>query len=293
MAELELHEIKHKYSDKEVLNNINFKIENGVVALLGPNGAGKTTLIKIITGLLSPTSGKVIFNNKDIAEWGNCYYDYLGYMPQMPNYYNNFTGEKFLRYMAVLKGLPKRNVKGTIDHLLELVNLNGDGRRKVGTYSGGIKQRLGIAVALLNDPQILILDEPTAGLDPNERIRFRNIISKIANSRIVILATHIVSDVECIAKSMLLLKNGEIELCEHSMELMDEMKGNVWCLTLDQIEDVNEMMENYLVSNIKELEDGKYSVRILCNEKVSEGAYIVEPSLEDLFLYYFNDKEWK
>lgn len=291
MAKLELRGISHNYKDKSVLKDINFTLENGVTALLGPNGAGKSTMIKIITGLLPPTQGSILFNDVDIVKLGNRYYDYLGYLPQMPQFYNNFTGLNFLRYISILKGIPKGTAHKKIAELLYLVNLEDDKDRKIGTYSGGMKQRLGIAEAMLNDPQVLVLDEPTAGLDPNERIRFRNIISHISHNRIVLLATHIVSDVECIAKNMLLLKECEVMMSNDIKLIIDEIDMKVFQLNVGTEIEVSSLLDTYLVSNIKENVEGGFNLRILTGEESISGAVKIEPNLEDIFLYYFNKEK--
>lgn len=291
MAKLNLRNISHSYKDKDVLNNVSFTIENGITALLGPNGAGKSTMIKIITGLLSPTEGSVLFNDIDIVKLGNKYYDYLGYLPQTPHFYNNFSGKEFLKYISILKGVPKALASQRVDELLETVNLVDDKNRKIDAYSGGMKQRLGIAQALLNDPQILILDEPTAGLDPNERIRFRNVISNISRNRIVLLATHIVSDVECIAKNVMLLKDGQAIISSDVKSVSNELDMVVWSVAVETEEMVDRIVAEYLVANIKENSHGGFSLKIISKESPDPSAIAINPSLEDVFLYYFNTEK--
>lgn len=286
MAELELIDVRCSYKDKIVLDNVSFKVENGVVALLGANGAGKTTLIRNILRLIYPEKGIVKFNGNDIAKLGSKYYDYIGYMPQMPNFYNNFRAYDFLIYMASLKGISKKNAKLKAEELLSMVQLTDVKNKKIGTFSGGMKQRLGIAQALLNDPELVILDEPTAGLDPNERIRFRNIITQIASTRIVILATHIIPDVESIAKSMLLVKDGKVTLCDKPQEFVDDIKGKVYSYIVKQYDETLEIVKNHKVSNIREC-DGGYELRIVSENLPYEGAISIEPNLEDAFLRYF------
>ena len=285
-AELELRNVRCSYGKRVILDDVNFKIENGVTALLGLNGAGKTTLIKNIMRLIYPEQGVVLFDGKDIRKMGSKYYDYLGYMPQMPNFYNNFKAYDFLIYMASLKGIPKKKAKDIATELLEKVQLTYVMNGKIGTFSGGMKQRLGIAQALLNDHKLLILDEPTAGLDPNERIKFRNIITELASERIVILATHIISDIESIAKDILLVKDGKVELCNDPKSFVSDIKDKVYTLELPDINVVKETVKECKVSNIKEVKDG-FEVRIISDSCKYDNAISVEPNLEDAFLIYF------
>lgn len=219
LAELIIKNVDFSYGKTKVLQDINIVLENGVTALLGPNGAGKTTLINIIMALYKPDRGEVIYDNHNVRKLKESYYDYIGYLPQMPQFYKNFSAAQFLEYMGTLKGIEKKELKNKINELLILVNLREEKNKKIGAFSGGMRQRLGIAQALLNDPHILILDEPTAGLDPNERIRFRNIISQIGSSKIVILATHILvifnnikikTDILCLITPQLYLKEYDI-----------------------------------------------------------------------------------
>lgn len=207
---LRLKNISKSYGEKVALNQVSMDFESGIYGLLGPNGAGKTTLISIMVGLLEASGGEILCDGVPRKKLKNQYYDYIGYMPQYPGYYGNFTGYEMMDYYAVLKGLKRTERKERILELLQFVNLTEQADKKVSSYSGGMRQRLGIACALLNHPKVLILDEPTAGLDPKERIRFRNLLSKISDDKIVIIATHIVSDVELIANRILLLRNGEM-----------------------------------------------------------------------------------
>lgn len=206
--ELVLDRVSKQYKNKIAVDRITLGLRPGVIGLLGANGAGKTTLMRMICGILRPTSGMITFDGLDVSE--EDYRDVLGYLPQDFGYYPNFTGRKFLEYMSALKGIDKKTAERKCDKLLKLVNLEDVQNKKIKTYSGGMKQRLGIAQAMLNDPQILVLDEPTAGLDPKERVRFRNLIAELGNDRIVILSTHIVSDVEQIADRILMIKEGQL-----------------------------------------------------------------------------------
>ena len=285
--ELELKNIKKKYSKKTALSDVSLNLKNGVYALLGPNGAGKTTLINIITGLLMPTSGTVLFNGTAIGKNMQEYISKIGYLPQYPQFYKNFRADEFLRYMAVMKGIEKKRIDSLVNELIEKVNLTNDSHRYIGQYSGGMRQRLGIAQALLNNPEILILDEPTAGLDPKERIRFRNLISQLSENRIVILATHIVSDVESIAKEVILLKNGEVLQIETPMNLISQMEGKVHLVQCIP-EELEEYMNSFCISNASVCND-RYLLRIVSDNPPTENAEITIPNLEDAYLYYFGE----
>ncbi|MBR6669982.1 MAG: ABC transporter ATP-binding protein, partial [Ruminococcus sp.] len=284
---LELKNITKKYSKKTALSDVSLNLKNGVYALLGPNGAGKTTLINIITGLLMPTSGTVLFNGTAIGKNMQEYISKIGYLPQYPQFYKNFRADEFLRYMAVMKGIEKKRIDSLVNELIEKVNLTNDSHRYIGQYSGGMRQRLGIAQALLNNPEILILDEPTAGLDPKERIRFRNLISQLSENRIVILATHIVSDVESIAKEVILLKNGEVLQIETPMNLISQMEGKVHLVQCIP-EKLEEYMNSFCISNASVCND-RYLLRIVSDNPPTENAEITIPNLEDAYLYYFGE----
>lgn len=200
--------LSKRYKNKIAVDRVSLRMQPGVYGLLGANGAGKTTLMRMICGILKPTSGTVAFDNKDVAT--EEYRSELGYLPQDFGYYPEFTGQDFLLYMAALKGLRKSYAKGKVKELLELVTLQDVAKKKIKTYSGGMKQRLGVAQVLLNDPKLLVLDEPTAGLDPKERVRFRNLIAELGKENIVLVSTHIVSDIEQIADKVLLMKDGQL-----------------------------------------------------------------------------------
>ena len=206
--ELVIDRLTKQFQNKIAVDRVSLRLHSGVFGLLGTNGAGKTTLMRMLCGILQPTSGTITFDGMDVREEG--YRAILGYLPQDFGYYPEFTAMDFLLYMAVLKGLPKRSAKRRANELLELVGLQDMGRKKIKTFSGGMKQRLGIAQALLNDPKLLILDEPTAGLDPKERVRFRNLIQQLGKDSIVLLSTHIVSDIEHIADEVLMMKDGTL-----------------------------------------------------------------------------------
>lgn len=286
--ELQLQHLNKHYGTKYAINDINTTLTSGVYGLLGPNGAGKTTLICMICGVLKPTSGKIRLDGKTIEELGEQYYSHLGYMPQNFGFYPDFTAREFMRYMAAVKGLDKKEAKTRTEELLELVNLHDVADKKIKSFSGGMKQRLGIAQAELNAPNILILDEPTAGLDPKERVRFRNLISNFAKKKIVILSTHIVSDVSYIADTILMMKDGTFLLQEPMATVTDCINGKVWELLVDERE-AAEYSSRFSVVNLHH-EDGKVRLRMIHDTAPATDAMTVPPSLEDLFLYYFQEE---
>lgn len=284
MHELKLMDVQKKYKDKEAVRKFNYTFTNGVYGLLGENGAGKTTLMRLICGILQTTSGSVYCDNLEIVRMGAEYRKLLGYLPQDFGYYGDFTAERFLRYMAALKALPEEYANCRIEELLELVDLKDVKKKRLKTFSGGMIRRIGIAQALLNEPEILVLDEPTAGLDPKERVRFRNIISSLGKNRIVLLSTHIVSDIEYIADSILIMKNGELIQKGTEKEITASVKGCVWkCIVSEK--DVQELNNRYIVSNLRN--SGEYvELRIISEVKPTVGAEAVECTLEDAYLYH-------
>ena len=229
--ELVIDRLTQQFQNQIAVDRVSLRLNNGVYGLLGTNGAGKTTLMRMLCGILQPTSGTIAFDGMDVSEEG--YRAILGYLPQDFGYYPEFTAMGFLLYMAALKGLPKKSAKRRANELLELVGLQDMGRKKIKTFSGGMKQRLGIAQALLNNPKLLILDEPTAGLDPKERVRFRNLIQQLGKDSIVLLSTHIVSDIEHIADEVLMMKDGT--LIYHGA--WDEQMGDLESFYLAQFEE--------------------------------------------------------
>lgn len=286
--ELTLQNITKKYERVLVLNDISLTLKPGIYGLLGANGAGKTTLFKIICRLMEPTHGSIKFNGKNVNQQAEAYRTNLGFLPQDFSYYPDFTGMRFMLYIAALKGLNNTVAKKRSLELLKQVGLEEMKDIKIRKYSGGMKQRLGIAQAMLNNPQILILDEPTVGLDPKERVKFRKLISSFANNKIVILSTHIVADVEYIANEIIVLKKGMILNKGTTDILLKEIQNHVWeCfVNMDQI---NLFEDKFIVSNRKYTENGAV-LRIVSTNQPALNAKKVEPSLEDLYLYYFREE---
>ena len=281
---LELDGLTKEFGDFTAVNHINLTMTNGVYGLLGVNGAGKTTLMRMLCTLLKPTSGTICCNGKDIFSMDSEYRKLLGYLPQD----FEFTVEDYLLYIGALKGIRPIVAKKRVKELIAKVGLSKAAHKKMKKLSGGMKRRAGIAQAMLNNPKILILDEPTAGLDPNERIRFRNLISELSEDRLVLLSTHIVSDIEYIANEIWLMKDGKILHKGSIDELINSMPEAVWeCLVPKNM--VSDFMEKYKISNMKS-ETNQVMLRIISHEKPVENAMRVEASLEDVFLYYFGEK---
>ena len=285
---LELDGLTKEFGDFTAVNHINLTMTNGVYGLLGVNGAGKTTLMRMLCTLLKPTSGTICCNGKDIFIMDSEYRKLLGYLPQDFGFYPEFTVEDYLLYIGALKGIRPIVAKKRVKELIAKVGLSKVAHKKMKKLSGGMKRRAGIAQAMLNNPKILILDEPTAGLDPNERIRFRNLISELSEDRLVLLSTHIVSDIEYIANEIWLMKDGEILHKGSIDELINSMTEAVWeCLVPKN--KVSDFMEKYKISNMKS-EINQVMLRFISHKKPVGNAVRVEASLEDVFLYYFGEK---
>lgn len=285
--ELELCGVTKRYKNKLALNGISLALTPGIYGLLGPNGAGKSTLMNIVADVILATEGTVCYNGKTIQALGAAYRKKLGYLPQATGYYKNFTARRFLRYMAALKGIGGKESGGEAERVLELVNLSEQAGKKIGSFSGGMIQRLGIANAILGSPEILILDEPTAGLDPKERIRFRNIISELSENRIVILATHIVSDVEYIAKEIVMIQEGQIIRQGSASSCTQELSGMVWELSCPSVM-LHEYQKNYKVINVAAAEN-ELTLRLIAREQPGKEARRASPKLEDVYLYFYGE----
>lgn len=286
--ELTLTNLTKEFKDITAVRNVSCTMTSGVYGLLGVNGAGKTTLMRMLCTLLRPTSGSITWDGRDIFEMDRDYRRILGYLPQDFGYYPDFTVYDYLMYVASIKGLRPIAAKHRAKALLKEVGMDKAAHKKMKKLSGGMKRRVGIAQAMLADPKILILDEPTAGLDPNERIRFRNLISTLSEDRLVLLSTHIVSDIAYIANEILLMKDGSIRDFGTSEQLLSKMPEQVWNLTVSR-EAVDAYLRGYKVANVKTLPEG-VELRILSSKKPSENAILDTATLEDLFLAYFGEK---
>lgn len=287
MLELALNQIHKQFAAKQAVNQISVRLNPGVYGLLGANGAGKTTLMRMIAGVLNPTSGTIQMNGQDISRMGERYRDMLGYLPQDFGYYPDFSAQEFLWYIGTLKGLTLPAAKGKARELLHRVALSEAARKKIRTFSGGMKQRLGIAQALLNDPGVLVLDEPTAGLDPKERVRFRNLIADLAKEKIIILSTHIVADVEYIADQILVMKQGSLLMTGTVEQLTASIEGCVWSCLIPARE-VEKWNTRFCISNLRH-EGDQAELRIVSQEKPGDQALAVVPTLEDFYLYHFQE----
>lgn len=280
---IELHGICKKYGKQEALKDVSLNLEEGIYGLLGKNGAGKTTLISILMGLIKADSGRVAADGRDAAALGARFFGNIGYLPQYPKFYKEFTVAEFMEYMCALKGVPPKEGQRRTDSLLSQVNLLDARKKKIGALSGGMRQRLGIAQAMLNSPGLLVLDEPTAGLDPQERIRFRNLISQFAEGRTVLLVTHIVSDVEYIANQVIIMDSGEVIRQGKAEELERSLDGKVWEVSVEEVE-AYVGGKDYMVSNVKR-EGGKTMVRLIGEGCPGGDAHCVGANLDEVFLY--------
>ena len=286
--ELKLTDLTKKFGDFTAVDHMNLTMTEGVYGLLGVNGAGKTTLMRMLCTLLLPTSGSITCDGKDIFKMDGEYRNLLGYLPQDFGFYPEFTVSDYLLYIAAIKGMRPAAARKRVRELLPKVGLDKVANKKMKKLSGGMKRRAGIAQAMLNDPKILILDEPTAGLDPGERIRFRNLISELSEERLVLLSTHIVSDIEYIANEIWLMKDGKLVQNGTVDEIINSMPESVWVCTVEK-KMADDMMKKYKISNLKSDAKGA-ELRIISAKKPLPNAQRVPASLEDVFLYYFGGK---
>lgn len=285
--ELTISDLTKDFGSFRAVDQVTFTMHRGVYGLLGVNGAGKTTLMRMLTTLIHPTGGEIRWDGQDVFRMDSAYRKLLGYLPQDFGYYPDFSIYDYLMYIASIKGIRPAAAKQRALRLLKQVGLSQAGHKKMKTLSGGMKRRVGIAQAMLNDPKILILDEPTAGLDPNERIRFRNLISELSEDRIVLLSTHIVSDIEYIASEILLMKDGRITLSGTAEEVIASMPERVWLFSVPR-EQVDRYLAAYRVSNLKTTPAGA-TLRVLSAECPAIGAVETAATLEDVFLHYFGE----
>ena len=294
--ELTTTQLSKQFKDKTAVDNVCLNLTPGIWGLLGANGAGKTTLMRMIADIMKPTSGKIMYDGKDIHAMGGEYRNIFGFLPQDFGFFQDFTVKDYLEYIAALKDVPIRETKKKIDSLLGTLTLSDVKNKKITKLSGGMKRRVGIAQAMLNDPKILIMDEPTAGLDPGERVRFRNFISEFSHDRIVLISTHIVSDIEYIATQNAIMKAGKILNVGATDELVKQVHGKVWtCLvSVDKLP----MYEMQLrIINQRSESNNQVSIRYLADEAKTNNSVMDSPRLEDLYLWLFpqddNDKEGK
>ena len=285
---LTLERLSKQFKNRIAVENVNAELTEGIYGFLGANGAGKTTLMQMICGIVAPTSGEVKLNGKNVTEMGEQFRDLLGYLPQGFGYTPGFTAEDFMLYIASVKGLDPRYARRRTRELMKLVSLEGDMKRKIRTFSGGMKRRLGIAQALLNDPKILIMDEPTAGLDPKERAYFRNVISEMAQDKIIIISTHIVSDIEYISDQVIIMKKGRFILQGTTEELTAEAEGMVWSCRVP-VREWAAFEISHTVANSRNLGE-RVEARVISTERPCADAEQAEPTLEDLYLKCFSDE---
>ena len=286
--DLRIFNLTKDFDGFKAVNNFSYQMDRGVYGLLGVNGAGKTTLMRMLTTLIKPTAGQITWDGDDIFAMDVKYRTLLGYLPQDFGYYPDFSVYDYLMYIAALKGIRPAVAKQRVKELLKQVGLLKARNKKMKTLSGGMKRRAGIAQAMLNDPKILILGEPPAGLAPSERIRFRNLISELSEDRIVLLSTHIVSDIEYIANEILLMKDGQLVMSGTSENIIDSMPESVWICRISKAS-IDVYLKRFKVSNVKNVPGGA-ELRIISRNQPTENAIQVEATLEDVFLYYFGER---
>ncbi|MCC0782271.1 ABC transporter ATP-binding protein [Clostridioides sp. ES-S-0108-01] len=288
MNKLEIKNLSKIYGKKAVNDKITITLENGVYGLLGPNGAGKSTLMKQITTLIKPDCGQILYNGKDVFKMDDDYRNILGYLPQEFGVYKNFTAKQFLQYIGALKGLKGNNLNSRIDELLELVGLYDVRNKTIGKFSGGMKRRVGIAQVLLNDPKIIVLDEPTAGLDPQERARFRNLIAKISRDKIIILSTHIISDIESVAKETIMIKNGKLLVKGTHREILNHMENKVYNIKVKNECEIDKIQSKYKVISIQSDVDSIVLRIVADNIPTETNTQPVQAKFEDVYMFYFD-----
>lgn len=284
--ELCISNVSKSFKDKKAVQNVTLNLTPGVWGLLGANGAGKTTLMRIIAGIMKPTSGQIIYDGVPITTLKEQYRDVFGYLPQEFGFYPEFTVKDYLEYISTLKGLPEKESRKKIQELLGRLTLADVQNKKISKLSGGMKRRVGIAQALLNEPEILILDEPTSGLDPGERVRFRNLLSEFAHNRIVLISTHIVSDVEYIATRNAIMKGGKLLAVGTTEDLVKMVDGKVWNCTIP-VSALPEYENRLQIINLRNENENNVSIRFLADKPLIGNAVQVLPRLEDLYLYLF------
>lgn len=278
--------LNKNYGAKVALQDFHAVFENGIYGILGPNGAGKSTLMNILTDNLLRDSGRILCNETEITKMKEQYRKIMGYMPQQQQLYDSFTVNHFISYMGTLRGMNKKEIRRRMEELLPLLNLSEVRRKKIKELSGGMKQRVLLVQALLDDPQILILDEPTAGLDPKERIRIRNLISDLSGDKIVLIATHVVSDIEFISKEILLMKNGKVVDKDCPEALQKKIAGKAFEIRISQ-DELNQVKQEFEISNLFRT-DGEIVVRVISEQRPEKYRWTeVSPTLEDVYLYEF------
>ena len=288
--ELRIANLSKQFKEKFAVKNVSLSLTPGIWGLLGENGAGKTTLIRMMAGILNPTSGEILYDDKDIHSMGKEYRNLFGFLPQEFGFFQGFTVKEYLEYIAALKDIPLKETRKKINSLLHTLTLMEVKNKKIANLSGGMKRRVGIAQAMLNDPKILIMDEPTAGLDPGERVRFRNSISEFSHDRIVLISTHIVSDIEYIATQNAIMKAGKILDVGTTKELVEQVTGKVWTCTVPAMEMPRYEMQLRIINQRGEGND-QVSIRYLANEAKTSDSVKTPPRLEDLYLWLFPQEE--